>query len=108
MGVRITGLDELTRKLQNLSDQAEALHGGHTLPISELLSPSFLATCTLFNSADEMFEKSGFKIESQADFEAIPDDQWDDFIRGNTSFPSWKEMLQAAGAAWARNKLNWE
>jgi len=108
MSMQITGLDELQRKLQELADGADALSGEHALPISELLSPAFLATCTLFNSADEMFEKSGFKIESQADFEAIPDEQWDDFIRGNTSFPSWNEMLQAAGASWAKTKLNWE
>ena len=51
-------------------------------------------------------KKSGFKVESQEDFEAIPDDVWDEFIRNNTSFASWKEMLQAAGAAWAKAKLD--
>jgi hypothetical protein len=53
-----------------------------------------------------MFERSGFKVESQEDFAAIPDEPWDDFIRSNTSFFNWREMLQAAGAAWAKSKLD--
>ncbi len=108
MGMKITGLDELQRKLQDLSRKAEAVGGEHSVPITELLTPTFLAGCTLFNSADELFEKSGFKVESQADFDAIPNDVWDEFIRGNTSFPSWKEMLQAAGANWAKEKLGFD
>ena len=103
--MKITGLEQLERKLRDLSDRAQSVSGTNSVPVSELLSPSFLAGCTLFNSADELFEKSGFKVESQADFEAIPDDQWDDFIRDNTSFASWKEMLQAAGVAWMKGKL---
>ncbi len=105
MKIEVSGLKELQRKLQILADKAEAIHGEHSIPISDLLTPSFLATCTLFNTADEMFDKSGFKVANQADFEAIPDDAWDEFIRGNTSFPSWKEMLQAAGKHWAEDKL---
>ena len=76
--------------------------------MTELLTPSFLAGCTLFNSADELFEKSGYKIESQEDFNAIPDEPWDEFIRNNTSFSSWKEMLEAATAAWAKGKLGFD
>jgi len=53
----------------------------------------------------EMFERSGFKVESQEDFAAIPDEAWDDFICTNTSYFNWREMLQAAGAAWAKMKL---
>jgi hypothetical protein len=35
-----------------------------------------------------------------------PDDAWDEFIRENTSFASWKEMLEAAGAASMKEKLD--
>jgi len=49
-----------------------------------------------------MFERSGFKVESQEDFAAIPDEAWDDFICTNTSYFNWREMLQAAGAAGRR------
>jgi hypothetical protein len=104
--VRITGLEEFQRKLRELKDRVESLSGEHSVPIFELLSPSFLAGCTLFNSAEELFTKSGFKVESQADFDAIPNEAWDEFIHENTSFSSWKEMLDAAGAAWVNERLN--
>lgn len=108
MSIKITGLDELQRKLRALSERTEAIGGEHSVPIGDLLTPTFLAGCTLFNSADELFEKSGFKVETQADFEAIPDDDWEGFVRGNTSFASWKEMLQAAGARWAEDKIGFD
>src|SRR4051812_48234134 len=102
----ITGLEQLQKTLNDLKNKIESISGEQSVPISELLTPNFLATCSTFASVDEMFERSGFKVESQEDFAAIPDDPWDEFIRSNTSFLSWREMLQAAGAAWAKNKLN--
>lgn len=105
MGIKITGLDEFQRQLREFSDRVEAISGERSVPMNELLTPSFLATCTLFNSADELFEKSGYKIESQEEFDAIPHERWDEFIRSNTSFGSWKEMLDAAGVAWAKERL---
>lgn len=99
------GFDELERKLNDLADRAKRLDGTHNVPISELLTPGFLAGCSRFASADQMFQASGFKIESADDFKAIPDAEWDMFIKNNTSFGSWQEMLQAAGAEWTRKQL---
>lgn len=104
--VRITGLEEFQSKRRELRDRVESLSGEHSVRIFELLSPPFLAGCSLFNSAEELFSKSGFKVKSQADFDAIPDEAWDEFIRENTSVSSWKEMLDAAGAAWVNKRLN--
>jgi hypothetical protein len=106
MSIKVTGLEQLQKKLNDLKNKVESISSERSVPISELLTPDFLATCSTFSSAAEMFERSGFNVESQEDFAAIPDDPWDDFIRSNTSFLSWREMLQAAGAAWAKNKLD--
>lgn len=43
-----------------------------------------------------MIQANGFKVESEDDFKAIPDAEWDVFIHDNTSFGSWREMLEAA------------
>jgi hypothetical protein len=61
--------------------------------LAELLSPEFVSSHTKFANADEMFESSGFKIESQDDFSAIPDAEWDEFIRSISSFSDWQSML---------------
>jgi len=105
MSVKVTGLDEFQRRLRELRERAEAIDGEQTISMAELLTPDFLASCSTFSSAEEMFERGGFRVETQEDFAAIPDDAWDEFVRLNTSFFSWKEMLDAAGAAWAKSKL---
>jgi hypothetical protein len=43
MSVKITGFDELQRRLRYFADRADALHGEHSLPLGELLTPEFLA-----------------------------------------------------------------
>ena len=73
--------------------------------MSELLTPGFLAKHSRFLSTDEMFGASGFKVETTEDFQNIPGNDWNDFIRKNTSFATWDDMLSTAGAEWAKAKL---
>ena len=56
-------------------------------------------------SFDALLEASGFKVESQADFEAIPDAEWEKVIRSQTSFSSWRQMQEKAGEEYAKKKL---
>jgi len=106
MRIKITGLEQFRKKLDDLKNSVESISGQRSIPFNELLTPDFLAACSTFSSAEEMIERSGFKVESQEDFAAIPDEPWDDFIRSNTSYFNWQEMLQAAGVAWAKAKLD--
>jgi hypothetical protein len=71
--LKMTGLDEFQRKLNDMAPQAESLSGNHSVPVPDLLTPDFLRRCSRFQSAEEMFEASGFKVESAEDFAAIPD-----------------------------------
>ena len=102
--LKITGLDGLTKKLGEIERKAKAVNG-QKVPMTELLTPEFVARHTKFASADEMFDASGFKVETQEDFAAIPDDKWDEYIRSISSFASWQEMLARAGEQWAAKKL---
>jgi hypothetical protein len=101
----INGLEELQRKLDGLAQKAGALDGQHNVPVSELLTDSFVSQHTSYSSADEMFKASGFKIETQEDFAAIPDADWDNYIRSISSFAGWQSMLVAAGQEWAKRQL---
>ena len=96
--MKITGLDELARNLEGIS-------GTQNVPIEELLTPEFVSSHTKFANIEEMFEASGFKIESQDDFASIPDEDWDKFIRTISAFSDWESMLGEAGSAWAVKKL---
>lgn len=103
--IKITGLDEFTRKLKNLERQVQSLDGIHNIPVTELFPPEFMRRHTDFDTFGEMVDASGFKIESQEDFRNIPDQEWDDFVAERTRFLNWKDMMGAAGKAWASKKL---
>lgn len=103
--LNVTGLDATIKRLDQLAQKAKALDGKHSVPLSELLTDSFIRSRTRFLSFDEMTKASGFKVENADDFEAIPDSEWDDFIRKNTPFESWRAVLDAAAAEWTKAKL---
>ena len=103
--LKIEGLDQLQKKLKNIAKKAKELDGEHSVPVSELLTNSFIAKHTTYSTADEMFEASGFKVETQKDFSNIPDTEWDEYIRSNSSFADWQSMLGAATQEWAASKL---
>lgn len=99
------GLDDFEKKLDLLAKNAAALDGEHNVPVNELLTPAFVAWHTQFASVDEFFEQSGFKIESLEDFAAIPDEEWDEYIRSVSGFSRWRAMLSKAGESWATEKM---
>lgn len=103
--LKISGLDKLQKKLDAIADNAEKLHGAHDVPVVELLTPSFVSQHTDCKTAEELFEKSGFKIETTADLEAISDEEWDEYIRSVSTFKNWKSMLTEATKGWAVKKL---
>jgi hypothetical protein len=105
MSVTIDGLDSVLRGLEDLKRRAESLHGEHEVKIGDLLTPDFIQRFTDFMNVDEMFAASGFKLESQKDLEAIPQDLLDAFIRERTLFGCWSEMMQKATEEWTAKKL---
>jgi len=105
MRFEMKGLDEIQKKLHDLEVRAKQMRGEHKIPVNEVLTVEFMRQHTKFGSFDEMIEASGQKVESAEDFDAIPDDVWDDFVRTTTEFKSWEAMLGAAGALWAQKKM---
>ncbi len=102
----VSGFDELSKKLGELSTSAQKLaEKEQVIPLPELLNPEFISECSKFDSVEDMFNSSGYKIKNQEDFAEIPSDQWDDFIKTNTSHESWKAMLGAAVQNWTAKKL---
>lgn len=98
-------VEENLKPLEDLARRAKGLDGQHQVSVADLLTPEFLSQCSRFRSADELFESSGFKVQSTEDFAAIPDAEWDTFISGNTSFANWQEMLDAAVKEWTIRQL---
>ena len=47
---------------------------------------------------------SRFKIENQRDFEALPEEKMDAWVRKATKFSSWQEMLDTATDKYVMHK----
>ena len=103
--MKIEGLDNLQRKLNDLQRRAHNLNGTHSVPVSELLTPSFMQRFTNFANFDAMVSASGFKAGTQAEFDAIPNDKWNAFVASTTLFPNWKSMLNEAVNEWTKRQL---
>jgi len=99
------GFGAFNRRLKGLNGRAQELDGMNRIPLSELFPPPFVQQHGRFSSFEDSIEAGGFKITSQEDFENIPHEVWDNFIAANTTFSSWRDMLEAATAEWFRSKL---
>jgi hypothetical protein len=51
---------------------------------------------TKFRSFDKFLNGGKFRITSQQDFEALPEEVMDAHVRATTKFSSWQEMLDVA------------
>lgn len=79
---------KINRLNQNLHEVASTTE----LRFDEIFTNEFLSECSSFRSLEELFEKSGFQVNSVEDFKAIPDDDWENFIIQNTTYNSWLDM----------------
>lgn len=91
-------LEKLRRNLSALSQTTE-------IKLTDLMDSQFISGCSKYANVEELFESSGFKIESEEYFLAIPDDEWEEFIVKNTTFSSWDDMQQAAASAYTKKKI---
>jgi len=105
LGLKVSGFDELKNELKRIEKAAKDLEGTHSVNMNELFIPSFMSRYTNFSSFDEFIEASGFTVNSQEDFESIPDAEMDKYVQANTQFASWQEMLDKSVEEYTVRKL---
>ena len=103
--LKITGLDKLEKQLKQMEKGARELSKTNHVSFEELFPSSFMLKYTSFSSMDELINAGGFNVESQEDFEAIPDAEFDKHIAANTKFKNWEDMLGEATAQYTAKKL---
>lgn len=91
--------------LKKLAENAKKMHGTNEVKLTDLMPPEFISNCSQFENIEQLFDSSGFKVESKEDFAAIPDNEWEEFIVSNTSFNSWEEMQKQAMTEYAKKQL---
>lgn len=103
--MKVTGLDEFQKKINRMADNASAMHGTHSVSFESLFTSSFMKEFTSFNSMQDFLDSSGFRIESQEDFEAIDDEAMDQYVARTTKFDSWENMMGEAAKQYAITEL---
>lgn len=101
--MKLTGFDDFQKRLDEIAKNAQELEGQNEVPFSELFTDIFLKKHTDFDSF-EAFENA--PIFNQYDsFEAIPDLEFDIFIKENSKFNNWEEMYSKASEDYIVKKL---
>jgi hypothetical protein len=90
---------------KNLEKASKELDGKHQVSFDNIFTNSFMRKYTSVSNFDEFLTAGGFEVNSEEDFEAIPDDDMDNYVRKSTEFSSWQEMLNTAGEEYALKKL---
>lgn len=84
-----SGFDKLKKNIETLAATKE-------VKLGEMMDPDFISSHSSFANLEDLINSSGFKVETAEDFKAIPDADWDVFIKENTDFENWQEMQVAA------------
>lgn len=102
MGVKINGLKDLQRKLENLEKKANSTNGTHSISFTELFNNGFMQSNTDFSDIEQFVEKSGFDF---SDMESIDEIELDSFVKENSVFDSWHSMKSKAAGLWTKKQL---
>lgn len=84
-----SGFDKLKQNIETLAATTE-------VKLGDMMNPAFISAHSRYANLDELVNGSVFKVETAEDFKAIPDAEWDVFIKENTDFENWQEMQAAA------------
>jgi hypothetical protein len=95
MTIKITIKNNVAKVAEDIKRKAEAASGSVSFAV--LFNASFMKNYSEFDSFEALLEAGGYKVETKADFEAIPEDEFDAFIAKHSHFSSWQEMYKKAG-----------
>lgn len=102
--MEISGIDEFVKSLNKISENAEKLDGA-SIPLEDLLTPSFLTEHSKVSSLNSFFEQSPFTQEEICDFENIDENKLDEYVRKISTFATWGEFIGEATAIYVGNRL---
>lgn len=100
-------IDGFDRDLEKELEKQTGLRFGaqNEIPFTEFFPEEFMRLYTEFESMEAFLDGSPWEVEDQADFRAIPDGSFDDYVDEHTDFPSWEVMYQTAGKRLMERRL---
>lgn len=74
--------------------------------MSDLFTSDFIQNYTDFDTFEGFLENSEWEVETQEDFEDIPEDKFDEYVDQHTGFDSWETMLSVSGREYVMRQLS--
>jgi len=110
--IKVQGPTELKDRIERFAASVKRLEGEHTVSINDLFTESFLRSCSRFSSFEEMVRESGLVnwegTLTNEIMQSIPDEDWDNWVKQETTYPCWKEMLVSAEMKYIMNRVDLE
>ncbi|AFM40685.1 hypothetical protein Desaci_1693 [Desulfosporosinus acidiphilus SJ4] len=75
---------------------SEENNSGKTVTLSDIFRSEFMKLYTQYESIEELLTAGGFEVNTEDDYDAIPDEAINAHVAKTTNFRSWKEMLTEA------------
>ena len=100
----------MTKNFDGFKDFGEKLskavkNSSGDVSFDKLFNTGFMAKHSNLQTIDDMFDKAGITIESEADFKALPEETLNSIVKQHTSFSSWEEMLGKASEEYMGNEI---
>lgn len=105
MILKIQGLDDISNRLNQLSENAQSISGTHEYSFKEIFSEEFMVEHTNFSTIGEFLLSSPEKISNSEEFEKADESILDAYISEQTKFNTWEEMMSAAAQILIMKKL---
>lgn len=96
-------LNDLTDSLDSFQKKLEKNSGTQEVTFDVLFPNSFMTKHSKYSDIDSFLSASN--INSQEDFDNVPESQFDVFVNANSDFSSWQNMQQQATNEYFAKKL---
>lgn len=101
----VNGFDEAAKELQDLAERARELEGERKVELSELFDHGFLSRETRFQKISELFAAAGVIVEDQEALDNLHSEKLDSFVRSESQFESFDDMVENAGVEYYADRL---
>lgn len=101
----IKGLDKIQDELKAMEEKAKELSGEQEVSFEELFTHEFMLKNTRYNTLDELFQAADLNIETNEDFDNLPQEELDAGIQKVTKFKSWKDFIGEAATNYFAKRM---
>ena len=104
--IKIDGIKEVQDKLNKMVQTAEELEKGKSVSLNELMTNGFVKKNTEHDTFESFAIESGLISKGEEVTEEILNSSdFNKYVKNNTDFESWDDMLQTASVKYIQKQL---